>query len=320
MEMIKDTYDNGKTFANAKSIVRRVNTLLELKPLDYLHVHIYVSDFDKLCDRMVSVGMAKTKKEVVYTMNQLTAIIKRFDINKTHGLRDKIDAFNYSDAKLPEVSVTENVARSWEDMLKLFNYEIENNPSRNAKLACVIFKHGYVLNLKELFATTTQLGRPIVAGNFLDLDNLTWTLHDHKNDKVVSARKFNVTQEFVDELKKYIELDNYLLFYKSDFQMYSTALLSSLGISEFKNSEVRDSYINWLWSNKSIEEATRISQDIIGYLPQAVKQYAVKFANVGRNDPQSCDPHPLHLENPIKYSVNGKIKIVATPRAISVSF
>lgn len=314
MDMIKDTYESGKTFANAKSMVKRINNLMELKPADYVHEHLYVADFETLCARLFTAGVAKTKKDIVYMLNQLVAIVKRFDINKTHGLRDKIDAFNYGDAKLPEVDVTENSARPWEVMLELFNYEIEHNPNRNAKLACVIYKHGYCLNIREMYATSTKLNRPIISQNYLDLDNLTWTLNDHKNDSVTGPRKFAVTQEFVDEAKKYIEMKDYLLFYKSNFQMYGTSLLSSIGISAFTNTEVRDSYMAWMWSNHTKEEATKISYDVIGYLPEAIKRYAVKYTLVGRNDLQTCSPHPLYIEDPVKYSVNGKVKIVAIPR------
>jgi hypothetical protein len=316
LDSIKSSYENSKTFANAKSMVKRINNLLELKPAEYIHVHMYVTEFETLCANMFIKGMAKTKKEIVYLLNQLAAIIKRFDISKTHGLRDKIDAFNYGDAKVPERDITETTARSWEEMLKLFNYEIENNPNRNAKLACVIFKHGYCLNIKELFTTTTGLGRPIIAQNFLDLKNLTWTLNFHKNDSCTPARKFKLTQEFVDELKKYIEMENYLIFFKSNFEMYGTSLLSSIGISGFSNTEIRDSYLHYIWSNLSKEDATKISETVIGYLPEAIKRFAVKYADVGRCDIQGCDPHPLYIEHPDKYSVNGRIKVAVARRLL----
>jgi hypothetical protein len=316
MDMIKSTYENAKTFANAKSMVKRINNLLEITPTGYIHPHLYVDNFETLSARLFTAGIAKTKKEIVYTLNQLASIVKRFDISKTHDLRDKIDAFNYGDFKLPDIDVTENTARPWEEMLELFNYEIEHNPNRNAKLACVIFKHGYVLNIKEMYATSTKLGRPIIAQNFLDLDKLTWTLNDHKNDSCTGPRKFAVTQEFVDEARKYIEMRDYLLFYKSNFDMYGTSLLSSIGISAFTNTEIRDSYMHFIWSNFTKEDAMRISENVIGYLPVAVKKFAVKYAEVGRCDLQGCDAHPLHIEDPDKYSVNGKIKIVAVRRVV----
>ena len=309
MDLIKSTYENGKTFANAKSMIRRINNLLEITPIDYVHEHLYVDNFETLAARLFTAKIAKTKKEIVYTLNQLSAIIKRFNISKTQNLRDRIDAFNYGDFKLPERDLTETTARPWEEMLKLFNDEIENNPNRCAKLASVIFKHGYVLNIKEIYSTSTKLGRPIIAQNFLDLDNLTWILNDHKNDRVTNARKFAVTQEFVDELKKYIEMENYLLFYKSNFEVYNTSLLSSIGISDFTNTEVRDSYLQWIWSNLTKEDAMRISETVVGYLPEAIKKFAVKYANVGRCDLQGCDPHPLYFQDPNKYSANGRIRV-----------
>ena len=310
IDTIKSSYENPKTFANAKSLIRRVNNLLELKPADYVHEHLYVAEFETLCARLFTAGIAKTKKDIVYTLNQLVAIIKRFDISKIRDLRDKIDGFNYGDATLPELDAVSDKVRPWDEFLELFDEEIENNPNRNAKLACVIFKNGYVLNIRELFSTTTGFGRPSIAQNFLDLNNLTWTLRDHRNDAVTGARKFNVTKEFADELRKYIEMDNYLLFYKSNYEMYGTSQLTSVGIDSFKITEVRNSYLHHIWSNLSNEDATEISADIIGYLPEAIKRFEKKYALVGRNDLQGCDPSPLHLENPEKYSVSGKMKII----------
>jgi hypothetical protein len=315
MDTIKDSYENGKTFANSKSMIKRINSAMDLTPLDYIHEHQYVADFDTLCTRMFATGIAKTKKEMVYKLNQLVAIIKRFDIDKTHALRDKIDSFNYSDVKLPDIDPTESTVRPWSEMLELFNYEIENNPNRFAKIACVCFKHGYCLNIREIYMTSTKFGRPTIAANFLDLNKLMWILTDHKNSGSTGIRKFPVTQEFVDELRQYIEMPDFLLMYKSNFTMYSTHLLSSISIDAFKNSEVRDSYMNWLWHNSTKEHATKWSLDILGFMPATVKQYATKFAAVVLPDPvHTCDPHPLHLENPDKYSVSGKVKIIAVSR------
>jgi hypothetical protein len=60
----------------------------------------------------------------------------------------------------------------------------------------------------------------------------------------------------------------------------------------------------------------RISENVIGYLPVAIKKFAVKYADVGRNDLQGCDPHPLYIEHPDKYSVNGRIKVSVVRRLL----
>ena len=92
--------------------------------------------------------------------------------------------------------------------------------------------------------------------------------------------------------------------------MYGTSQLTSVAIDSFKITEVRDSYLHHIWCNLSKEDSSKISAEIIGYLPEAIKRFEKKYALVGRNDLQGCDPHPLYFENPERYSVSGKIKVI----------
>jgi hypothetical protein len=102
------------------------------------------------------------------------------------------------------------------------------------------------------------------------MDALTWT---------VRGKVIPVSAEFVAELGKLIEIKDFLLIYKSTGEQYRTTLLSSIGIDSFKMHDLKNSY------------GTRMNPK-----PEPEPEL-------------TCDAHPLHLEQPDKYTVDGKIKI-----------
>jgi hypothetical protein len=302
IESIKTVYDNESTFANVKSLLKRINNLLELKPVDYIHAHIYSERFEELCSKLntKSIGELKIK------LNMILGAIKRFDIDRCGAFRDKINAL-----KTGEIILThrEEESRSWEELLKLFEQEIESNPNRFARIACVCFKHGYCLQINEIYGTTLRAGTPSSAPNHLNLETKVWTISDHKHSSKIGDRQFKVTQEFIDELLPHLEFLDYLLVYKKNMEPYKSNLLSSIGITGFTNNEVRNSYERWNWNDSGNTKAESMMRcvDILGHTVQTAERM---FKHV----PillYTCDPHPLHIENPDKYGPGGKQKITA---------
>jgi hypothetical protein len=308
IESIKDSYDNQKTYANVRSILKRINLLLDLKPVNYIHAHQYVLEFDDLCSRMISSGFAKTKEDLVIKLSLLIGLIKRLDVSKCIDLRDKLQTLR--DGSSINIQTSSSVI-PWSEMLEMLEYEIVNNPNTHAKVACVCFKHGYVLRISEIYGTTTGRGRPGLAKNFLDLDNLVWHVTDEKPNSL-GIRRFTVTQEFVNELKEYLTFRDYLMIYKSTFEMYTTNLLSTISINSFTMNEVRQSFENFNWSESGRikEESTYWSTRVLGLTDNTIRKFRLKATQVEPAVLQGCDPHPLYIENPDKYSVNGKIKVI----------
>ena len=285
IDTLKDKFESIKTFANVKSMVKKFNELLGIAPVNYLHPHEYDARFDELVQAIITSRTARNKQELVNKMQALVNVISKFDAHQrgslrpgeapgilttgNSGLRAKIIAMRKSGLELP--TSTPYDAVPWAEMLASINDELEHNPNRNAKVACVFFKHGYCNSLGDILATATCAGNEY---NHLDMDALTWT---------VRGTVIPVSAEFVAELSKFIEIKDFLLIYKTTGEKYRTTLLSSIGIDSFKMHDIKNSY------------GTRMNE------PEPVL---------------TCDAHPLHIEDPDKYSVDGKIKIRAKPRAL----
>jgi len=280
IEALKDKYENHKTFQNVKTILKGINETLELTPVNYIHGHQYAAQFEQLCKLMLAKGKAHTKTDLINKLNLIVGLIRRFDpaSKALANLRDKIDELRRDNtAQIPN-AYPEHNAKPWKDMKALLQEEINSNPNKFAKIACVCFKHGYCLRIGEIFATTLKMGFPKAATNFLNLNELTWYIHGHKNARTTGPRKFTVTKEFVDELSDLIEMPEYLLIFKSNYEQYSTHLLSSIGITSFTNTELRNSYEQWSWneSGRTKEEATYWSENVLGHTVATALSYYTK--------------------------------------------
>jgi hypothetical protein len=195
---------------------------------------------------------------------------------------------NNNNDDLP-TTVTIQDCPPWFEMLEMFQYEIDRNPRREAKIISVCFKHGYTLNLTDIFNTSTSASFPDREHNVLDLGNHPWTISDKKNIK----RTIDVSPAFVEEISKYIEIKDFWLLYKTTGMPYSTCLLSSIGIDAFKSNDVRNSWEIYQREKSQPE-------------PEPEPEHI-------------CEPHPLHIENPDKYTVSGKIRVVAKPKSLIVT-
>ena len=266
-DTIKDKFDSAKTYANMKSTVKKINELLAVSPVNYLHPHIYDARFDELVQAMISSRFVRTKPELINKLQTLVNCISKFDVSKTSTLRPKIIMLRRAELEMPPALATDAIP--WSDMLMSIDDELEHNPNRNAKVACTFFKHGHCSSLADILGASTYPG-----DNHLDMDALTWT---------VRGNVVPLSAEFVADLQKLIEIKDFLLIYKSTGEQYRTTLLSSIGIDSFKMQDVKSSYA--IRNNEAEPE-------------------------------QKCNAHPLHIEDPDKYSVDGKIKIRAKPRAL----
>lgn len=316
---LKNKYDNGKTYANNKSILKRMNMLLDLTPVNYVHVHQYVANFEQLCAKMLSSGLVKSKSDLLSKLNSIVGVINRAGANAS-SLRMKIDALKIDNTdQIPAAYPTHN-APAWKDMLKMFDDEIENNTNPGAKIACVCFKHGYCLRIAEIYGTSTGDHRPLLAPNFLDLNGKMWYIREHKSKSTMGDREFPVTKEFVNELEKYISFRDFLLIYKSNLTMYSTHLLSTIGITKFSNNDVRNSYEQWNWhdSGRTKEESEWWSMNVLGHTSNTAKKFYTKHdtetkimekvkEQVSAPEPEP-EPEPAMPEKPKKIKINIKPK------------
>lgn len=312
---VKELYENPKTYANTKSTLKRINELMGYEPVLEVHYLKYVKNFEMVCNKMLTSGFAKSKTDILHKLNAIVGIVTRFKNDPTE-LRQKIMELKLdTTGELPDAQ-PQNNARPWSEMLKLFQHEIDTNKNRFAKIMCVCFKHGYVLRCGEIYDTTTGEGRPRTASNFLDLNSKTWTITEHKTG-ALGQRKFPVTKEFVDELRKYIDTPDFLLIYKSTFAPYTTHLLSSIDIDSFTNNEARNSYEEWNWRNsgRTLTEKKFWSEKVLGHSEIVAKQFYTRHSMEGKILTAN-DPSQKFLDDKTgKISVAGKFKVRIKPKA-----
>jgi hypothetical protein len=217
---------------------------------------------------MIASRFVRSKPDLLNKLQIVVNCISKFDAGKTSIIRPKIILLRKAELEMPPALPSDAIP--WSDMLISINDELEHNPNRNAKAACTFFKHGHCSSLADILGASTYPG-----DNHLDMDALTWTVRD--NVVPLSA-------EFVADLRKLIEIKDFLLIYKSTGEQYKTTLLSSIGVNGFKMQDIKNSY------------ASR------------------------KNEPEpvlTCDPHPLYIEDSDKYTPSGKIKIKAKLKPIN---
>ena len=217
----------------------------------------------------------------------------------------------------------QNNARPWSEMLQVLQHEIDTNTNKFAKIMCICFKHGYVLRCGEIFNTTTGFNIPTPKLNFLDLNSRQWTITEHKSQgsaglggRNIPARNFPVTKEFVDELRPYIDVPEFLLIYKSNFSPYSTHLLKSVDIDSFSNNELRNSYEEWNWrqSGRTLAEKRFWSENVIGHSEIIAKLYYTTHT-IENKILTAADPSVKFLEDTTgKVASSGKFKVKVKPK------
>jgi hypothetical protein len=241
-------------------------------PVHDIHPELYVKNFEQLCNKMLSSGLAISKTDLLQKLNSIVGIMTRMRKDPDE-LRSKILELKTDKSRqLPDAQPVFD-ARPWPEMLGVFQNIIDTHLNKFAKIVAVIYKHGYVLRIGEIFETTTAAGKADL--NFLDLENKEWTIKRHKQASKEGQRKFPVTQAFVDELKKYITFPDYLLIYKSNYSAYASPLLAMVGISEFSVNEARNSYEQWNWRNsgRSLKEKQFWSEKVLGHSEAVARQY-----------------------------------------------
>ena len=321
----KDLYDNVKTYANVKSALKRVNELMGYEPALDLHYEKYVQHFELICGKILSSGLSKTKTDLLQKFNFIVGIASRLKIDPT-DLRQKVMELKLDTTQTIPDAQPQNDARPWSEMLQVLQHEIDTNKNKFAKIMCICFKHGYVLRCGEIFKTTTGFNIPTTKLNFLDLNSRQWTITEHKSQgsagvggRSIPARTFPVTKEFVDELRPYIYVPEFLLIYKSNRSAYSTHLLHSVDIDSFSNNELRNSYEEWNWRNsgRTLAQKRFWSENIIGHSEIIAKLYYTTHM-IESNILTAADPSSKFFADATgKISSSGKFKLKIMPKVKS---
>ena len=291
---INDKYDNVRTYENIRSKLKRVNNLLSLEPVEVIHTNEYVKSFSKLVDLLTA--QLKTKEELVAFMGGIAGAVSRsLPFGKINPLSKLIVQLKKTD--MP-IQVLSSDATPWSDNLKKINKIISEHANPHAKIVAICYKHGYTLKIGEIFNTTTVKTEGF---NFLDLDNKEWN---------ICKRKFTVTKEFIDALRPLLSNACPLLIFKSTMRPYTIQTHAVLDLDEFSNTEIRNSYTDFVWyqSYFPVSEKISITKQILGHSELTSMAYY-----------KSNPAEPISLQERILNWKKGdpKIKVIISKRIIS---
>jgi hypothetical protein len=307
---IKPLYKNAKTFACVKSLVKKVNTLMGLEPIYELHYQHYVKNFELLCNRLITSSTAHTKDQLLSQLNNLVGAFSRMKHDQTEFRQKIIELKLDATANIPNTPPPFD-ARPWSEIKAIFRYEMLNNPNHFARIIACIYFHGYVLRCNEIFNTTTKDLTPKSAPNFLDLTNHVWVIREHKTKDSAGNRTFNVSPEFVQDIKQIITMPDWLLIYKTNYSQYSNGSLKTVNLSSVSNMEARNSAeeFNWKQSNRTLAEKRYYSENVLGHSEICAKKYYTCHS-IAERIMSINDPAPEFLTDTThKIASSGKIRV-----------
>ncbi len=268
-------YSNHRTYANAKSKLKRVNQLLQLTPDNEIHTQAYVDEFPLMCHLLLNTtgtsgGKIKSKDELTAYVGAIIGAVSR--IETVNPLQDLYAKLRIADIPNPK---PEFDAPPWDlTLTKLYN-AAANCSNHFGCLVAHIYSRGYVLRIGEVYNTSVV---PIPGYNHLDLDTGQWTIKMHKN-QARGERQFKVDQETLATIKGFVNPRCSFLIHKSTMKPYTVQTLAKIGLTDLpSNSQLRNSYEQWNWyeSNRSREEQLHWSINVLGHSHQTVLGFYTK--------------------------------------------
>lgn len=272
-------YTNRGTYSNVRSFVRTTNRFLELKPDTGIYTDHYIENFSKIVCHMIASNSYANTMQLTSKLGLLTGAIQRTlrpnEPNKFSSLVKSLSS-DTTPLEMPIRPMT-FTAEPWSCLVDKFKKILsEEEHCSNAKVVALCYIHEYCLRISEIFHTTTV---PVDGWNHLDLETCIWTVNNHKNFvKEGKPRVFEVSREFVEDLKKLLNPYSCYLLHKKNYQPYTTAFThNTANLPPYIpcNSEIRNSYEEYAWkeSGKSQEQLLYHSINVLGHNENTVKEH-----------------------------------------------
>lgn len=275
-------YKNVGTSKNAKTLINRANLAIN-KPKGYLYSpDDYVNGFSDIVTYFYVNGKNQNITRLRSEMSTIGKAIKL--ITGDDRFSKLVPEVNHLDIRNKP---TKCDCPKWEDIENYCKNIIETSSDVYRKTLATCYLNGYPLRVGEIF--TTRLSDD-GENNYLDLDNKTWTIRRHKNVLRTGERKFNVSQEFVDQIRKlYPPTHKEWLFQKRSGKPYSIRSASHQTFNfDISNTDIRNSFETYV--NKDPE----VSKNILGHNVETADEF-----------------YRPHVE---ANKINKKIKVIVKPR------
>ena len=271
IESIKELYTNQRTYANAKSKLKRVNQLLELTPDNEIHTQTYVDRFPLMCHLLLTTkgtsgGVIKSKDELTAFIGAIIGAVTRTTGGAVNPLQDMYSKLRLTDIPNPKPEFN---ADPWDLTLSKLYDAAANCSNDFGRMVANIYSKGYLLRVGEIYNTATV---PLPGYNHLDLDTGIWTIKMHKN-QARGDRQFKIDEETLTIIKGFVNPKCPFLIHKSTMKPYVIQTLAKIGLTDLPcNSQLRNSYEQWNWyeSGRSRDEQMHWSVNVLGHSQQTV--------------------------------------------------
>lgn len=267
IESIAELYDNPRSYANAKSKLKRINELLHLEPTNAIHTEEYVRQFSRMCHLLMTEtgrkgGQVKTKDQLTAYVGALVGAVTRTLDGERNPLKESYAKLKASDIPNP---VLEHDAPPWSTLKQQLEEAFMFTDNDFGRMVALIYSYGYVLRIAELFNTTIK---PMEGFNYLNLDTGEWTITQHKNKARSGARQFTIDKGLLDMIRGFVKRKVPYLIYKSTKEPYTVHTLAVIGLNDLPScSQIRNSYEQWNWnqSKRTHEERLDWSLNVLGH-------------------------------------------------------
>ncbi len=267
---IRDKFSSDGYYRTCHSLVSKVNELLGL-PDNMIDIAQYEQNYDKIVQHLLDhytirdhVGLTAKMATLAYPMK-----LVGYDGSFIHKKKQLL--------QLPiKMKPANKIITPWEELKDSSLHDAyERCLHPGGKIVCLSYLHGYPLRLHEIVNTSIKATSQY---NFLDVNTKIWHIR-REHSKTRTNRKFNVSQEFIDDILPLIHDSGHLVCRKNGNPYGVSCTLKSLCVFGISVNEIRNSYETWNYG-RDVSDDTKhlISINILGHNP------ATAIAHYTRNE------------------------------------
>ncbi len=267
----KDKFSSAGYYSSCKALINQIN-----EHFGWEREMMFIREYEKHYDEIVKFILDH------YTIRDTTQLgAKMAHLIYVMKLMGHVGQFDVKQKGLYLLNINQNPKQrdydSWDKMLERIEQEMNCVKSLGGFMILLCYKHGYPLRIGDIVSTSIN---PTEDFNHLDLDNRVWNILAART-KNRRARSFEVTQEFCDDVRKYIHSSGYLVCRNNGQPYKSLPTMYLLGVEGLKVVEMRNSYETWNYARTDIsdDEKCEISKRVLGHSPATARAYYTPLVN-----------------------------------------
>jgi hypothetical protein len=267
---LRHKFSSDGYYRTCHSLVGRINDQFSI-PQNIIDIPLYEKHYDEIVQHLLEhytirdhVGLTAKMATLAYPMKMVG-----YDGSFIHRKKQLL--------QLPiKMKPADKVITPWDELKDSTLHDAYDRCLHpGGKIVCLSYLHGYPLRLHEIVNTSIKA---TASYNFLDVNEKIWHIR-RQHSKTRTDRKFDVTQEFIDDILPLVHASGHLVSRKNGQPYGVSVTLKSLCVYGVSVNEVRNSYETWNYA-RDVDDDTKhkISISVLGHNP------ATAMAHYTRND------------------------------------